>query len=353
MRLIELPLEEIERQSFCIGFEGEQNHTGIVFHCGTVFADHPSAVVTMAAQSPRGDLYPVSLSREENDLVWMVSASDCVSAGFGRYQLTFVNGQEILKSFIGSFIVMPSLVAAGDPPAPVSDWLQHAGQTLGLFETMTAEASSLEADQPATAELLDREGLKVLHIGVPAGQPGRDAAVDATLSVEGAAADAKAVGERKADRRDTVLDTTLSRGRKADSDVGTNSFAFGYDVTASGDFAHAEGGTTVASGAYAHTEGGGTKATADYSHAEGGGSTASANGAHAEGSGTTASSNSAHAEGGGTVASGETSHSEGAGSEASGIASHAEGSSTKATARCSHAEGGGWRNDRFRYQFTC
>ena len=30
MRLIELQLEEIERQSFCIGFEGEQNHTGIV-----------------------------------------------------------------------------------------------------------------------------------------------------------------------------------------------------------------------------------------------------------------------------------------------------------------------------------
>ena len=121
MRIIELPLEEIERQSFCIGFEGEQNHTGIVFHCASVFGDHPAASVTMAVKSPGGDLYPVFLSREGDDMVWVVSASDAAIAGLGQYQLIFVQGQEVLKSFIGSFLVMASLVASGNPPAPVTD----------------------------------------------------------------------------------------------------------------------------------------------------------------------------------------------------------------------------------------
>jgi len=45
----------------------------------------------------------------------------------------------------------------------------------------------------------------------------------------------------KADKADTVLDTTLSRGRLANSTVGTASFAFGNDVTASAVASHAEG----------------------------------------------------------------------------------------------------------------
>ena len=213
MRLIEIPLSEIERQSFCIGFEGEQNHTGIVFHCSEVLSDHPAASVTLAVRSPRGDLYPVSLAREGDDLVWIISASDCVSSGLGQYQLTFVEGQEIIKSFIGSFIVMASIVATGNPPSPMADWLQRASLTLGSFESMTAQAETLAYDQPATAILTDAEGHKVLCFGIPAGQPGPQGErgprgetgpqgepgpavdVDDTLSVEGAAADAKATGE--------------------------------------------------------------------------------------------------------------------------------------------------------------
>ena len=38
----------------------------------------------------------------------------------------------------------------------------------------------------------------------------------------------------KADKADTVLTTTLSRGRLASSATGTASLAFGTDVTASG-----------------------------------------------------------------------------------------------------------------------
>lgn len=49
-----------------------------------------------------------------------------------------------------------------------------------------------------------------------------------------------------AEKADTVLSTTLSRGRKSGSTVGTGSSAFGDDVVASGEYSHAEGNKTTA-----------------------------------------------------------------------------------------------------------
>lgn len=54
------------------------------------------------------------------------------------------------------------------------------------------------------------------------------------------------IGSDKADKTDTVLETTMSRGRKATTTVGTGSFAFGSNVEASGNYSHAEGNQTVA-----------------------------------------------------------------------------------------------------------
>ena len=184
----------------------------------------------------------------------------------------------------------------------------------------------------------------------------------------------------KADKTDTVLNTTLSRGRKANSTVGTGSLAFGNDVvatgqyshaegsgtaatasrshsegsgtTASGDSSHAEGGGTTASGSWSHAEGGSTVASGQSAHAEGGSSRATENCAHAEGGGTTASAQYAHAEGGGTTASGAQSHSEGAGTTASGANSHAEGASTRASGIESHAEGLGGTYTRNNSTYT-
>lgn len=158
----------------------------------------------------------------------------------------------------------------------------------------------------------------------------------------------------KADKVDTVLDTTLSMGRAANSTVGAKSTALGNNVTASGNnsqafgassladgFAsHAEGASTAATGYASHAEGAGTTASGDQSHAEGGGTTANGRYSHAEGAGTVASSNNSHAEGASTTASGDQSHAEGASTTASGYQSHAEGTFTIASKNSSHAEGG-------------
>ena len=131
----------------------------------------------------------------------------------------------------------------------------------------------------------------------------------------------------KADKEDTVLTTTLSRGRKTNTTVGTGSFAFGYNVEASGDYSHAEGSSTKATESYSHAEGNSTKATGAQSHAEG---------IYSEAKGS-----SSHAEGYGAVSDGDYSHAEGTASCADAYGSHAEGDSTVAAATASHSEGRG------------
>ena len=92
-----------------------------------------------------------------------------------------------------------------------------------------------------------------------------------------------------ATKTDTVLDTTLSRGRAAGTTVGEGSFAFGNGVEASGansfatgDHAVAKGDASFARGFYARTignsstaEGTYVSAVGDYAHASGGASSKS------------------------------------------------------------------------------
>jgi hypothetical protein len=106
----------------------------------------------------------------------------------------------------------------------------------------------------------------------------------------------------KAERTDTILATTLSRGRKENTRLGTGSIAFGYNVTATGVCAQAFGGSTVAEGNCSQAIGGSTNATGDYSFAEGSGTMSSGAYSHSEGDNTTASGQSSHTQGTGTIA---------------------------------------------------
>ena len=103
----------------------------------------------------------------------------------------------------------------------------------------------------------------------------------------------------------------FSRGRKENTIIGENSFAFGRDVKANGKYSHAEGTMTTASGFASHAEGGASTVIADYSHAEGTDTYARGLASHAEGYRTTARGDYSHAEGGTNIASGMWSHAEG------------------------------------------
>lgn len=142
----------------------------------------------------------------------------------------------------------------------------------------------------------------------------------------------------KADKTDTLLYTTLSRGRANNSTIGIGSFAFGENVTASVDYAHAEGVSTQATGPYSHAENAATTASGLAAHAEGSVTLASRQAAHAEGYGTVASGDYSHAEGEETSALGEAAHAEGFRTSA-GIFTHAEGYYTQAVGAGAHSEG--------------
>ena len=129
----------------------------------------------------------------------------------------------------------------------------------------------------------------------------------------------------KADKTDTVLNTTLSMGRKANTTVGANSTALGSNVTASGEHSHAEGINTTASGINSHAEGNYTTASGGQAHAEGFSTNASGNFSHAEGNATIAIGADSHAEGISTTTRGEGGHAEGCYTISEGAAMHAAG----------------------------
>ena len=141
----------------------------------------------------------------------------------------------------------------------------------------------------------------------------------------------------KMDKVNPTGSGSFSLNRKANTTIGTDSVAVGYNTTASGNYSHAEGSGTTAYGDSSHAEGNSSIAAGDYSHAEGKG-TASKPYAHAEGCETNAPGQGSHAEGYRTVAVGDYSHAEGSSSQALGGSSHAENYS-KAEGTYSHSEG--------------
>ena len=98
----------------------------------------------------------------------------------------------------------------------------------------------------------------------------------------------------KMDKSDPTGTGSLSLNRKANSTIGLNSVAEGFNCTASGQAAHAEGGGSKATGIQAHAENNGTTASGFASHSEGSETEAQGDLSHAEGYRTTANRRSNH-----------------------------------------------------------
>lgn len=203
--------------------------------------------------------------------------------------------------------------------------------------------------------LLDKEGLSYLWTKIKSALSGKadkaPNATDGNFASLDAGGNLKDSGHKhsdyadaialKANKEDTVLETTLSRGRKANTTIGAGSFAFGYSVTSANDYSHAEGYFTESNGYASHAEGTACYANGDQSHAEGDGAYASGESSHAEGHDTKASGNYSHAEGESGTASGVASHVEGTTSYATGNYAHAEGRQTTSSGVGAHSEGKG------------
>ena len=174
MRIIHIGLCDITTRVLFIGMEGEQDHTQVIFDASPVLSEYPDATAALSVKPPVGDIYPVAVTKDGNNAIWNVSAADCANHGDGEYQLTFTNGTEIIKTFIGIFRVYISIIGNGTAPIPVQEWLQAAQEALGELNDISASAHDLEYGEDATAEIEKVGGHKNIRIGVPGGKPGDD-----------------------------------------------------------------------------------------------------------------------------------------------------------------------------------
>lgn len=183
MRTVSINLNELHTKPIDIGYVGENNHVAVMIYCASVFRDYPNATASMVVQPPVGDLYPAILERDGNTLIWEIKNSDLVNPGGGKFQITFTNNEEIIKTAYGSFTISASMVSTGEPPEPIEDWMLEAQQVLSdleSFDDISASATTLSAGSSATAEVTEVEGHKNIAIGIPTGPVGATGATGAT-----------------------------------------------------------------------------------------------------------------------------------------------------------------------------
>ena len=339
VRTISLRLEDLKNMVITIGFVGENEHTRVLIDGKRVFDEYPTAIPSLSIMPPKGSAYPKVTTRDGDIIIWDISDSDLVYDGFGKIQLTFTVDTVVVKSYIGRTRILESILANGTASSPIDDWITEANTILAGVPQIIAD------DLRAAKESGEFDGPK----GDP-GPPGKDA--DPTELIDDTAgagvldrvwsADKQVTEfDLKAPKASPVFTGSISLGRKANTTVGSDSYAVGDRVEASGAVSHAEGTEVIASGHASHAEGGGTRAIERYSHAEGSGAKAQGEASHAEGSSSRASGTASHAEGNNVLASGANSHAEGGQTTASNLNAHAEGVSTTASAHGAHAEGGG------------
>ncbi len=429
MRTVTYRLVDLQRSPvIAIGFVGENEHTRILFDCLKIFEEYPDSIPSLTVRPPAGDTYPGIVVRDGDMVIWDIMNSDLIVEGYGELQLTFTLDNVVVKTYIARTKILRSLLPVGEIPTPIADWILRANTVLGEIPA-TIEASAdaaLEAakesgdfdgvgivkiEKTGSSGLIDTYTIlltdgNTYEFTVTNGEDGEDGfspvvtvteitgghrvvitdasgphpfdvmdgksgdvidddagagATDKTWSADKLTSELS----NKADKTDTVLNTTLSRGRKANSTVGTGSFAFGDVVAASGHYSHAEGvgsssdiqygynhlkndnsigritfsGSPGAKGYGSHAEGYASLPYDSFAHAEGYATYAGGYASHAEGNSTYASGVDSHAEGYQTTANGQNSHAEGSGTIASDVDAHAEGTSTVASHPGAHAEG--------------
>lgn len=147
MDAIKVLLSNLETTPLRIGRVGENLHTQVQVNCMSVFLGNPNATVALTVQPPTGDAYPAVVEKDGVIVTWEITASDLISEGNGRIQMTFTDGEEVIKTVIGSTVILPSIEPTGTAPTPIENWIVEAGTALEqiqeVVETVTGSTPSI------------------------------------------------------------------------------------------------------------------------------------------------------------------------------------------------------------------
>ncbi|MBE6662271.1 MAG: hypothetical protein E7606_03190 [Ruminococcaceae bacterium] len=107
-----------------LGRRGENFARQILFDLGPWREIYGEGHAELLAELPeQSHPYPCATVREDNLLIWKVSAADTSVAGKGKCELTYYVGDQLVKSAVFHTFIADSLAEPGDPPAPYTSWV--------------------------------------------------------------------------------------------------------------------------------------------------------------------------------------------------------------------------------------
>lgn len=220
MRDIILAFDRFGDQALLLGRVGENRATRVLIDLKSILSQYPDAIASITVKQPSRAEYPAAVKQEDGILTWEITSADIGNnAGSGQAQITLRDADgTIIKTAIAYTRVGESLGDATAPaPDPVTTWIDKATGTLADVER-AGNAAQAVADEVQRrlddGDFVGPQGPKgdrgeTGPIGPQGpkgekgdkgdtgakGEPGKDAVIDATLTQEGEAADAKATGE--------------------------------------------------------------------------------------------------------------------------------------------------------------
>lgn len=202
---ITAPFSQDSRSLGRIGRVGENISRQIVFDCTSVLTGRPNANIVCVIQRP-GDKQPYAaqLVRDGSTSKYklVLTSTEVAASGSVRFELRMVDGDEILKAAVYSGTVETSMSGLTDKPGePLPDALNRletAIAEVGKYADLKQQLDDVSAAGLSAADATENQVPTADGAGGwawKAQQGSGTVAVDKTLTQEGKAADAKAVGD--------------------------------------------------------------------------------------------------------------------------------------------------------------
>lgn len=177
-----------ENMRIPIGRQGENDAVrivwpGVIESYGKLYGEGFFSLI--ALRSGDSAPYPVSVTEDGADLVWVVSSADTAKDGFGSAELTYTVGGVVAKSQMWGTIVNTSLSGQEptDPPEPQRNWVDEVLTAGAAAENSANKAAN--AAQNAVNAAAGAESAKT------AAESARDTAGTSAAAAAGSAAAAQ------------------------------------------------------------------------------------------------------------------------------------------------------------------
>lgn len=163
-----------------LGYRGENLARQVVFDLSEWRSTYGNGTAMLIAQLPGETApYPCVCLREDNKLLWQLSAADTSVAGQGKCELSYYVGEQLVKSAVFSTYIAESLAPIGEAPEPTESWVEDilaagadALSAKEAIENMTVSAETLSSDASAAVSKTEQDGKVHLAFSLPRGERG-------------------------------------------------------------------------------------------------------------------------------------------------------------------------------------